>query len=123
MAELRFPDIRDPEYVCFLQLWAREIDPRTGKPNSDGCTMAYDASVEACWEHDMHWQLGRTFYGEKIGPFEANARFFSSTRATTKRFGKGWWSLRPYRRWLAVTLNATRKKIVGEPFGKPEEYV
>ena len=68
---------------------------------SDGCTGVPEFYHDACIEHDIHWRLGETLWGDVITTAAANARFrrVIQSRSSLGRFSPvSWW------RWVGVTV-------------------
>lgn len=86
----------NPRELYWLQVrhWAK-------REGSDGCTGVADIYVEACYEHDHHYQYGKTLYGDPITRAQADARFRQVIQSRSKagRFSPmSWW------RWAGVRL-------------------
>lgn len=68
---------------------------------SDGCTKVADFYVDCCFEHDLHYILGRTLTGESLSKTDAD-RLFRLCIQERSPFGvfspMSWW------RWLGVRL-------------------
>ena len=81
-------------YWALVRFMAARLD-------SDGCTGVPEFYQEACLEHDCHWRLGETLWGDTITTAEANTRFrrVIQSRSRLGRFSPlSWW------RWVGVTL-------------------
>lgn len=64
----KLPNLQNKDYWNQIQAWAKEN-------NSDGCTMARDIFLPACWEHDLHCSTHHTLLGDPIDSATAAARF------------------------------------------------
>lgn len=62
------PTLNDTEYWARVRQWALDY-------GSDGCTMALDKRLPACWEHDYHCVYHHTMAGEPLSSLEAVERF------------------------------------------------
>lgn len=74
--------------------WAQEA-------KSDGCTMAKDIYLPACWEHDFHCVYHKTMYGDHISSAEAAARFKQVIQMLSPAKK---WSIIAHVRWAAVRI-------------------
>jgi hypothetical protein len=99
----KFPyPITHKGYQDAMRRWAQDL-------GSDGCSKVPDFRLPACYEHDCHWQVRRTLFGDPITIQQANNRFWDSTRRLSP-LPRGLKFLDPMAawRWIAVSLNGLR---------------
>lgn len=64
-----------PQLPPLAGAYLEAVRQRAARLGSDGCSGVADCYVDACLEHDCHYRLGYTLYGDPLTRSQADALF------------------------------------------------